>query len=413
MMNLLEKNVKNPIPENEMERLLALSNLDLDYMDLEESLTDLTKLAAKIAGTEISLVNLIDTYTQWSVSSYGIEIKQLPREESICQYVIENSHVKDLEVRDLNEDERFSDKSYVKGEPNIKFYYGIPLKLTEEISLGALCVLDTEYKAISPEKKEMLSIIAKEVVNRLKIYKAVEGLNQKVHETQQVKNKVAHDIRGPIGGIIGLAEIIHSQGDDNKLEEVLEFINLIRKSGKSLLELADEILTQDYEASKSTKKAEPTEGEFTLNTVKDKIKTMFDPQALVKQIQFEIEVDAPNAEVPIPKNKILQILGNLVSNSMKFTPYGGEIKVKLDLAIHDDKKMLIFEVRDSGAGMEESKIQEILSGNGKSTTGSMGETGYGFGLNLVLHLVNSLRGKVEVQSTQGLGTSFNVEIPLR
>jgi len=54
----------NPIPENEMERLIALSKLDLDYTDLEGSLSDLTRLAAKIAGTETSLVNLIDNFTQ-------------------------------------------------------------------------------------------------------------------------------------------------------------------------------------------------------------------------------------------------------------------------------------------------------------------------------------------------------------
>jgi signal transduction histidine kinase len=396
-----------------MERLIAMSNLDLDYMDLEEPLSDLTKLAAKIAGTEISLVNLIDNFTQWSGSSFGFDIKQMPREDSICQYLIHDPEIKELEINNLADDERFKDKSYVKSDPNFRFYYGIPLKLNDDISLGALCVLDSHYKEISPEKKEMLSIIAKEVVNRLRIHKAVEGLNKKVHETQQLKNKVAHNIRGPIGGIIGLAEIIHAQGDGNKLEEVLEFINLIRKSGKSLLELADGILIQDYEISKGRTKMEPSEGEFTLNTVKEKIKTMFDPQAFVKNIQFEIEVDAPNAEVPIPKNKILQILSNLVSNSIKFTPIGGKIQVKLDLVILGSEKILMFEVSDSGAGMEEDQIQEILSGNGKSTNGSMGEKGYGFGLNLVLHLVNSLKGKVELKSKLGYGTNFKVIVPLK
>lgn len=396
-----------------MERLIALSNLDLDYTDLEESLSDLTKLAAKIAGTGTSLVNLIDNFTQWTVSSYGFELKQMPREESICQYVVSNGDQKDLEIDDLSDDERFTDKSYVKGDPNFRYYYGIPLKSSDNLNLGALCVLDSEYKMMSPEKKEMLSIIAKEVVNRLKIYKAVENLQKRVHETQQVKNKVAHDIRGPIGGIIGLAEIIHQQGNSNKLEEVLEFINLIRKCGKSLLELADEILTQDYESAKEGLKIEANEAEFTLNTVKTKIKTMFDPQAVVKNIQFEIEVDTPNAEVPIPKNKILQILGNLVSNSIKFTPTKGEVTLKMRLEIDKVERTLFIEVIDNGSGIEEEKIQEILSGNSKSTAGSMGEKGYGFGLNLVLHLVNSLNGEMEIESEIGVGSNFKVTIPLK
>jgi signal transduction histidine kinase len=411
-MENLQKKLENLFPENEMERLMALSDLDLDYLELEESLTDLTKLAAKIAGTKISLVNLIDHYSQWTVSSFGLGINQMPREETICQYVIHDPAIKEFEVKNLSEDVRFSNMPYVKGDPNFKYYYGIPLKISENISLGALCVLDSDYKILSPEKKEMLSIIASEVVNRLKIYKAVEGLHQRIQETQQIKNKVAHDIRGPIRGIIGLAEIIHTQGDANKLEEVLEFINLIRKSGKSLLELADEILIQDYEKAPKSEKKETSGSEFTLNTVRNKIQTMFDPQAYVKNIAFDVLVDAPNAEIPIAKNKVLQILGNLVSNSIKFTPVGGIINVKLDLVTHGIERILIFEVSDSGSGMEEEEIQKILIGKGKSTPGSLGETGYGFGLNLVLHLVKSLRGKVEIFSNPGFGTNFKIKIPL-
>jgi hypothetical protein len=71
-----------------MNRLMALSEFDLDYLDLEASFADLTKLAAKVAGTSISLINLIDSFTQWSAFSFGLDIKQMPREDSVCQYTI-------------------------------------------------------------------------------------------------------------------------------------------------------------------------------------------------------------------------------------------------------------------------------------------------------------------------------------
>lgn len=77
-----------PMPEKEMERLLALTDFDLDYSNLQENFKDLTKLAAKVSGTDISLVNLIDSYTQWTVSSHGLLLEQMPREESVCQYTI-------------------------------------------------------------------------------------------------------------------------------------------------------------------------------------------------------------------------------------------------------------------------------------------------------------------------------------
>ncbi|WP_338224383.1 GAF domain-containing sensor histidine kinase [Algoriphagus confluentis] len=410
-MNESNMGLEKLIPDNEMERLLALSELDLDFMDLNKNLSDLTKLAAKIAGTQVSLINLIDHFTQWSVSSFGLDITQMPREDTVCQYVIVDPNIQDFEVQDLAKDERFKDKFYVKEDPSLRYYYGVPLRVNERVSLGALCVMDTDFKELSPEKKEMLGIIAKEVVNRFKIYKAVDGLQKRVHESQQIKNRVAHDIRGPLGGIIGLAEIIQMQGDQNKLDEVLEFINLIQKSGKSLLELADEILSQDYGSPKTIQPRKPSDGEFTLNTLKDKLISMFDPQALIKNISLTVNVEAPNAEVPFPKNKILQILGNLISNSLKFTPKEGKVSVKLDYKIFENEQTLLLEVADTGTGMTSEKIEEILALQGKSTQGTMGESGYGFGLNLVQHLIQSLKGKVTIQSSPGGGTKFEVSIP--
>jgi hypothetical protein len=58
-----------PIPKNEMERLIGLSEFDLDYSNLEDNFKDLTKLAAKVAGTNISLINLLDSFTQWTIVS--------------------------------------------------------------------------------------------------------------------------------------------------------------------------------------------------------------------------------------------------------------------------------------------------------------------------------------------------------
>jgi nitrogen-specific signal transduction histidine kinase len=64
-------------------------------------------------------------------------------------------------------------------------------------------------------------------------------------EANDDKKKVAHDILGPLGGIVGLARIIAEQGHNNQIDEVLDFVNMIHKSGHSILELADEILSSN------------------------------------------------------------------------------------------------------------------------------------------------------------------------
>ncbi|WP_089236725.1 sensor histidine kinase [Belliella buryatensis] len=400
-----------PIPDNEFERILELSEYDLDYTDLEIQFKDLTKLAAKVAGTDISLVNLIDSFTQWSVSAHGFPTIQMPREDSVCQYTLMESD--QFEIKDLSKDDRFSDKFYVKDSPNLRYYFGVPLTTAEGINLGALCVLDTTLKNLSQEKIELLKIIADEIVNRLKIMKAVKDLKNRMLEIKENQKKVAHDIRGPIGGIIGLAKIIQDQGNENQLEEVLDFINLIQKSGNSVLELADEILSQDYPKPEQSKPQINHSVEFSLETLKEKLLDMYGAQAVHKNVSYSVINKDGRHHVPFPKNKLLQIVGNLISNAIKFTPENGSVSVVLDLQEKEkERNELVMTVEDSGIGISKEKIQEILEGNSKSTDGTGGEKGFGFGLALVKHLVDKTKGELSIDSSSEGGTKFTVKLPV-
>ncbi len=391
------------LPVNEMDRLMSLAEFDLDYSNHQDNFKDLAKLAAKVAGTEISLVNLIDTFTQWTISNHGLNLEQMPREDSVCQYtILSNDH---FEVENLSADERFKDKFYVTDDPNARYYYGVPLKTPEGHNLGALCVLDKGHKILTPEKAELLKIIADEIVNRLKTYKVIDSLKSKLVEANETKKKVAHDIRRPLAGIIGLAQIISEQGKDNQIDEVLEFINLIHRSGRSILDLADEILSND--------KLQPLQNdEFNLIMFKDKLEKLYIPQAKNKNITFSVAVSPASATTPFSKNKLLQITGNLISNAIKFTPKNGSVTVDLNLKVDKDKKnLLLIKVTDTGIGLTKDDIDAILSSTANSTNGTGGETGYGFGLVLVKHLIDTLKGTLKIDSEPSNGAAFEVSLP--
>jgi len=390
-----------PVPKNEMDRLLNLSDYNLDYSSFENKFSDLARLAAKVTGTNISLVNLLDSYTQWTISNHGLEIDQMPREESVCQYTI--AEVDHFEVLDLTKDDRFKDRFYVTDDPNLRYYYGIPL-VSDGLNIGALCVLDTEPKILSPEKVELLKIIGEEVINRLKTYKVIESLRSTINEGKETNKKVAHDIRGPLSGIIGLAEIIHEKGQSNTIDEVLEFINLIHKSGKSLLDLTNEIL--------STEKRTDTllaGNQLNLRTFKEKLEKLYIPQAKTKNIVFLVYTSYKTEHILFPKNKLLQITGNLISNAIKFTPANGTVTVDLDLT--ENGQLLKIAVTDSGIGMDQDKIDTILDGDASSTDGTNGEQGYGFGLALVKHLITGMKGTFKITSTPDQGATFEVLLP--
>ena len=399
--------ISPPIPANEMNRIIKLSDFDLDYGEMQESFKDLTKLAAKVAGTEISLINLIDTFTQWTISNYGLPLEQMPREDSVCQYTIVSKE--SFEVKDLAGDDRFKDKFYVVEPPKLRYYFGVPLQTEDGYSIGALCVLDKIGKEITPEKIELLKIIADEIVNRFNALRVIQGLRNKVKEANETKKRVAHDIRGPLGGIINLAQLISEQGDTNKMEEVLMFISMIQKSGASLLDLADEILSMEKKVDTHTEK--PSDNQLNLLSLKNKLEKLYAPQALNKKINFSVTTSVQTEHKPFLKNKLLQIIGNLISNAIKFTPPEGSVTVNLTLETGKDKNILLINVTDTGVGLDEQAKQYILSGSASSTQGTNDEQGYGFGLALVKHLVTGLNGTMDIQSTPGEGATFTVAIP--
>ncbi len=395
-----------PIPDNEMDRILNLYEFDIDYSNLEDTFKDLTYLAAKICGTEISLVNLIDSFTQWSVSKVGIEADQMPREETVCQYtIIEQDH---FEVEDLSADERFQEKPYVNGPLNLRYYFGVPLKTSAGHHIGALCVLDRTMKKLTPEKIELLKIVATEVVTRLSTIKLVQDLKAKLREEKETSKKVAHDIRGPLAGIMGISALIQEQGEDNKMDEVLEMINLIYKGSRSVLDLADEILSDKVPSKRAV-----ADDEFTLLILKDKLIKLYEPQAKYKNIDFVVNINSTKETIPFSKNKLLQIIGNLISNAIKFTPERGSVIAELDLQTIDNHPILKISISDTGIGISQDGISNIINGIQSTASGTGGEKGYGFGLTMVKRLIDGLNGKMEISSTIGKGATFEVMIPRR
>ena len=392
---------KPPVPVNEMERLLSLSGLDVDFSAHKNSFDDLALLAAKIAGTNISLVNLIDSYTQWTISNHGLDIEQMLREDSACQYTIMKSDY--FEVQDLSIDDRFKDKFYVTGEPLARYYLGVPLVMANGIHIGALCVIDQERKTLGPDQVALLKIVASEIVNKLRSFKAMESLRIRVQDAERAKKKVAHDIRGPLAGIIGLSQIIEGQGVENEIEEVLELVSLIQQSGSSLIDLTSEILGNGSGVIEN----EMAAYEFNLAILKNKLSTLYGAQARQKNIMLSINTTPEMESVPIRGDKLLQITGNLISNALKFTPAYGFVSVDLSLS----GRILRIVVTDSGTGLSEHSILNILSGNSLTTSGTEGEQGFGFGLVFVKQLVDHAYGTLEIQSPVDGGAIFTVILP--
>jgi len=388
---------------NEFERLIELSELNLDYNAFDADLDDLTGLAARICGAEVSLVNLIDRYTQWTVASYDLDIKQMPREDSFCQYTIRGDGA--LELKELKLDPRFKDKDYVCGGPDLNYYYGVPLVTKKGAKIGALCVLNRENLELSQEQTTLLENVAQLVVRRLESMKGIRRLQERLDEANKSKRKVGHDVRGPISGILGLVNLLREDFKDREISDFDEMLTLIENSGESVLELADSILSEDGRSAI----------DYNCQIFSEKLEQLYAPQALSKKIKLSVEHHDDAAEMThFPPKALFQIGGNLINNALKFTPEHGNVLVRINVKMGEGESsgQLYLEVEDSGVGMSKERIEEILQGRAKSDTGTGGERGYGLGLPLVRQLVDKEKGHLDLYSKPGEGCKFTVCLPI-
>jgi PAS domain S-box-containing protein len=157
-------------PSNEDERIKAIKAYDLtQYID-EEDFDFLTKMAAEICGTSISLISIILEDKQQFLSKYGMKANETSRDVSFCAHAI-NKPNEFFIVNDATQDDRFKDNPLVTGEPNIKFYAGKPLITESGVSIGTLCVIDQKSKELTAEQKSLLDSLSKQVMKLLELRK--------------------------------------------------------------------------------------------------------------------------------------------------------------------------------------------------------------------------------------------------
>ena len=114
-----------PIPQDEAERLNLLHALNILDTPSEEAFDRITRLVAHILDVPIALVSLVDTDRQWFKSRIGIDANETPREVAFCAHAI--AQTTPLIVTDTKQDSRFMSNALVTGNPNIRFYAGVPV----------------------------------------------------------------------------------------------------------------------------------------------------------------------------------------------------------------------------------------------------------------------------------------------
>jgi predicted PurR-regulated permease PerM len=159
-----------PTPRNEEARLAELNGLNLLDTPPEADFDQVTERLTRLFKVPIALLTLIDKNRQWFKSQAGLpadlaEARSTPRDVSLCGHVIANDEV--LIVRDLARDPRFANNPWLK-ERGLRFYAGVPLRGPNGFPVGALSLLDTKPRDMSPQEQDLLKMIAADVMEQIK-----------------------------------------------------------------------------------------------------------------------------------------------------------------------------------------------------------------------------------------------------
>lgn len=272
------------------------------------------------------------------------------------------------------------------------------------VSLNATAIYDLKGEYVS--SRSTVFDITNQLKNEMELKEAKSAADKSARIKEQFLANMSHEIRTPVNSVIGFTNLLQK----TKLtDDQQQFVKLIQSASENLLAIINEILDiSKIEAGMLRIEPYP----FSLRGLCDSVETMFRHRAMDKNLSFSIviEENIPDTLDGDPV-RLTQILVNLITNSVKFTPEG-TIHIHVSMLYQAaDNVRLLFSVKDTGIGIPQDKLGRIFERfeqGDTDTTRKYGGTG--LGLAIVKKLVEMQHGAIRVNSEPGKGTEFEVEM---
>ncbi len=256
--------------------------------------------------------------------------------------------------------------------------------------------------------KLQLKALKDGIIEKNKAYKTIKEQNEKILEADKVKNEflanVSHELRTPLNSILGFSDILSTQLYGNLNQKQEEYVNDIKVSATHLLGMINEILDMSKIEANAMKIVKST---FWISRAVDEACNILMPLAQKKNITLKKDMPA-DFEVFADYQKIQQILYNLISNAIKYSPENDTVEISVSA---DDETFKIT-VHDNGIGIDKkyhgkifAKFVQLDSAYTKK------ESSTGLGLTITKELVELHEGKISLVSEINNGSTFIVEIP--
>jgi PAS domain S-box-containing protein len=304
----------------------------------------------------------------------------------------------DLKLREAGE-------TSLIGEPT-QIWLGVPL-IVEGKTIGAIVVQDySDSTTYSDEEKEILIYVSEQIalaIDKKRNEEKIIHYSEELKETNAAKDKffsiIAHDLKSPFHGLLGLTRMIVEEYDSMSESEVISYLQIIKESTESTYKLIENLLEWSRLESGKMKYSPALQNMFMI--VED-TRILLNQNARMKNINLRNKL-GHQSFVWGDDTMLQSLVQNLISNAIKFTPTGGIIEVTENYF----DSYIEYTVSDTGIGIKESDIEKLFRIDMSfSTKGTQQEKGTGLGLVLCKEIVNIHGGEISVQSKIGEGTKI-------
>jgi len=250
---------------------------------------------------------------------------------------------------------------------------------------------------------------AAEVSIRVATHLKICRQNNELRELNATKDKffsiIAHDLRGPIGNMLSISEVISEKGQVDE-DTLYSFLEMQKELSKETIHLLENLLIW---AQSNTNRIDFEPVFLDLNVLISESIEGANVQAMNKNIAISDGSNKP-CQVFADENMIRLILRNLLTNAVKFTPHEGKIIVSANSGINQE---VVISVKDTGIGIPEDMLKNLFRIEVSSKRyGTDGEASNGLGLLLCKEFVEKHKGKIRVESEENIGSVFSFSIPV-
>ncbi|MFA6129123.1 MAG: PAS domain S-box protein [Bacteroidales bacterium] len=272
---------------------------------------------------------------------------------------------------------------------------------------------EVEVSTVKLDSDDQVTVlgIMRDVTERKVLFEELIKAKDKAEEVNILKSRLlanlSHEIRTPLNGILGFAELLREDIQDDSLKSMAE---IIYTSGYRLLHTLNSILDLSViESQFNTMKLKTV----SLNKLADEVSTLFKPNIIKKGIKLSIVTKQEEILVKADEELITKILNNLINNALKFTNKG-EISVTTSIESKDSMNFGCITIKDTGIGIKKEYLEIIFDEFRQVSEGqSRSYDGSGLGLHISKRFAEMMQGTITVLSTPGSGSAFTLWLPLK